>query len=436
MGAPASLAIGGACRGMSTGGCNRGRPRNVPTTRPRFPPAKLTEPSSRMGGAFASSGFLRNMRLRVGTGESTSNPPCTDDESELSRNARCQKVSPMTAGLALADEPPPRARMVLLPPSCKLMGTAPMVLRPLALGLVPEPKEEKGSDTANVRGLSAVRVSAEGVPSDIIPTSVVFVSDCACKPMPRDEHACEGLTHSRRSKKATASRVSRGTAAAGPCAVGMVVRGGGGPTSDRSKGVDLSKSVGPARLLRSLRASLSRNSAAVTTSSSFSLRGSCATVEGDCTIMDSTSESIVHALSRLPLLAAKAARCSASATSTRLRSRSSGIGGGDTPLDSATPWPACQCSHAHTASGWVDVAAAAQRFAGSGVRQGGRRLTTGLDTPAQSSKLLVSIFTASKYCSEKRTTSIAGSAEARAGSQTSTGTWHASPAWRSPIDTS
>ena len=51
-------------------------------------------------------------------------------------------------------------------------------------------------------------------------------------------------------------------------------------------------------------------------------------------------------------------------------------------------------------------------------------------TPAQS-RSSESILTASTYCSEKRTTSIAG-AVASAGTQISTGTWQESPACRSP----
>ena len=43
-------AVGGACKGISTGACNLGRPRSAPPTRPRLPPTKFTEPSMRGGG--------------------------------------------------------------------------------------------------------------------------------------------------------------------------------------------------------------------------------------------------------------------------------------------------------------------------------------------------------------------------------------------------
>lgn len=75
----ASLAaVGGACSGISTGGCSRGRPLNAPPTRPRLLPTKLTELSSRGGGALGARAelFLLVSALLIMLNASGSKGPC------------------------------------------------------------------------------------------------------------------------------------------------------------------------------------------------------------------------------------------------------------------------------------------------------------------------------------------------------------------------
>ena len=168
-----------------------------------------------------------------------------------------------------------------------------------------------------------------------------------------------------------------------------------------SAAVLCSRKLEPVRQRFSLSTSPRRRIAEVITSSNRVLSGSLARVEGAVASIPSTSASSEHAPSRLPLLARSAARLRASHTSTRFRSRSRVNGGAGARLTASATAPAA-----------------------------------GRATPAQTSQLLVSILMASTYCSEKRTTSIIGSSASRAGNQMSTGTWHSSPACRSPIDTS
>ena len=73
---------------------------------------------------------------------------------------------------------------------------------------------------------------------------------------------------------------------------------------------------------------------------------------------------------------------------------------------------------------------------GSGQTAGARARTAARTMVVQSSVLLVSMRSASTYVSEKRTTWTHGTGTASAGRETRTGTWHSSPAWRSPTHTS
>ena len=73
---------------------------------------------------------------------------------------------------------------------------------------------------------------------------------------------------------------------------------------------------------------------------------------------------------------------------------------------------------------------------GGAAAQQGWNVGRTLAIPAQTSQVLVSIFRASTYVSEKRTTSMYEAGEDKAGSRTRIGRWQESPAWRSPMHTS
>ena len=202
--------------------------------------------------------------------------------------------------------------LLLLLPACS--GRPP---RYVALGLAPSaraapaPREENGSDTEKVRGLSGARPS---VGDTVEPSSTLTNAegDCALDP----------------SVRASALLLLPGDQP--PCKLALV------PLAWLSRS---DAEPPPLRVFKSATTSSSLRSAVEEPSSSRRERGSRASVEGDMLSMELVSASSRQAASKLPLLATIAARCIASATRMRLRSRSRATGGDGVICDAS---PGCE----------------------------------------------------------------------------------------------